>query len=293
MRSLSTLIALTSTYIRQEHLRTLAGRSRALKALSAPLRSPRASLRWVMFLYRNKLARKLLRGNPHFAVRPLLKYLNSNYQFQDRVRTIVSHYEFVARQFSEMQLEAMYFGAGLSLAAFTGKSGTIYRVVLGTYSPRHPEGEMLLKIETSRGEVICFATFSIGCSEQKLRIELGALQGARRNVSPDITKIATRDFHSTRPKHLLMALLSRFAGNYDIPLLVCISKKAHMDRSNVCFYADYDGFWQELGGQELVGSGFYSISLDHVVPARASSKHQSRHQRRASLKSDIAKMLLK
>src|SRR5215813_1483792 len=139
MWRLSPVIALGSTlalglkYISEEHVRTSAGRARALRALSAPLRSPEASFRWVKFLHSNDFARQLLRRDRGFALKPVVKYLNATYQFPDRVRTLVSHYGFVTRQFSAAQLDAIHFGPGLLLAEFIGKSGLTYRVTLGTY----------------------------------------------------------------------------------------------------------------------------------------------------------------
>src|SRR5262249_61870008 len=121
--------------------------------------------------------------NPGFVVKPFRRYLNSDYKFPDRVRSLVSHYEFAVERFSSEQLEPIYFGAGLILAEFHGKSGVFYRVVLGTHRACHNEGEMLLKIETSKCDVVCFAIFTIGSSKNgKLQIELGTIQGQSKNT---------------------------------------------------------------------------------------------------------------
>jgi uncharacterized protein len=294
--ALGSVIALGSKYIREQHVRTSAGRARALKALSAPLRSPRASFRWIKFLRSNAFAQNMLHREPDFAVKPLLRYLNSTYQFADRVRALVSHYEFVTRQFSEGDLASIYFGPGLALAQFTGKSGISYRVILGTYSPCHNEGEMVLKIETSGGDVICLAIFSIGSSADGTpRIELGSIQGAPKHVDASVTKVATRDFHSTRPKHLLMATLGAFAHSCKIDSIVCVSTRTQINYrngSNDFFHAHYDALWEELGGH-WDGSRFYVLTLPISLRngAKEAATHRSRHRRRIELKAGISEML--
>ena len=267
MWKVSSLVAMTSMYIRDEHLGTADGRIRALKALSAPIRSPRASFRWITFLRNNNLAKAQLARESDFAVKPLLKYLNLRYAFHDRVRVIVSHYDFVTRQFSASDIDLIYGGNGLCLAEFFGKSGAPYRVVLSTYSVCHPEGEMVLRIETAEAEVICFAIFSIGESfNGKPQIELGCLQGARRTSGPNVTKLAAKDFHSTLAKHFLIDVLCSFARTLKIPLIGCISDRTSMASHNPDCHAQHDSFWKEFGARELDNSGFYMLSLDHDRP---------------------------
>src|SRR5262249_14142296 len=105
------------------------------KALLAALGSPTASFRWLSFFWSNQFAQLRLHRNPGFVVKPFKRYLNENYKFPDRVRSLVSHYEFAVERLSSEQLESIHFGAGLILAEFHGKSGVCYRVVLGTHSP--------------------------------------------------------------------------------------------------------------------------------------------------------------
>ena len=127
-------------YIRRDHVLSATGRGKAFRALSAPFLNPSATVLWLQFLRTNDLARRLGHRDPQFLVKPLTRYLNVTYQFADRVRALISHYEFVRQQFTESDLEVIYFGAGITLAEFLGKSGTSYRVVLSTYSVSHNEG---------------------------------------------------------------------------------------------------------------------------------------------------------
>jgi uncharacterized protein VirK/YbjX len=268
----------------------------ALKVLLEALRSPRAFFRWIEFLRSNKFAQVYCRRTPSFVVRPFKRYLNSNYQFPDRVRSLVCHYEFVAKRFCDAQLQSIYLGGGLILAEFPGKSGTSYRIVLVTHAPCHNEGEMALGIVTSRGELICFAIFTIGLSvDGKLQLELGNIQGQSQKTNIDATKIATRDFHGMRPKHLLMFILYSFAHHCKIDQIVCVATRAHanyLNGTNIYFFSDYDLLWEQLGGQ-LTGSGFYLLPsrFAYCAGVNQGRKHRGRHRRRVKLKSNIFRLL--
>jgi len=153
---------------------------------------------------------------------------------------------------------------------------------------------MLLRLETSSRDTICFAIFSVGASPQgALRVELGSIQGSPRSLAA-ITKIATRDFNSTRPKHLLMTILCHFAWACHIDSIVCVSTRAQLsyrEASNT-FLADYDSLWEELGG-ERQRSGFFSLPLPFArqAAAKGATTHRTRQRRRAKLKAEIFGLL--
>jgi uncharacterized protein VirK/YbjX len=223
----------------------------------------------------------------------MARYLNKHYSFRDRVRTIVSHYEFLAREFSQQSLACIYFGDSLLLADFFGRSGAHYTISLGTYSVDPAEGEMLIKIE-SNGECVCFAFFSIGSTTGGIpRLEIGCLQGARPDAVSQVTKVSTTDFYSMRPKHLLIAVLYDFAQALDIGSLVCVSAAAQIsnDPRNP-FSARYDPLLIELKGQ-LDVSGFYRLptELSHRDGPVAGGRHPRRHRQRARLKETIGAMV--
>src|SRR5262245_13988382 len=77
-------------------------------ALFAALGSPTASFRWLSFLWSNQFAQLRLHYNPGFVLKPFKRYLNENYGFPDRVRSLVSHYEFAVERFSSEQLESIH-----------------------------------------------------------------------------------------------------------------------------------------------------------------------------------------
>jgi len=267
------------------------------EALIVALQSPKASFRWLRFLWSNQFAQLRLRHNPGFVVKPFKRYLNSNYKVPDRVRSLVSHYEFALERFSGGHLDSIYFGAGLILAEFPGKSGAFYRVLLGIHSSCHNEGEMLLKIQTFKGDVVCFAIFTIGSSKNgKLQIELGTIQGQSRNTDFSVTATATRDFHALRPIHLLMAIVYSVARNWKIDTIVCVATRTHVNHlngANALFCRNYDTLWKQLGGQLNFDTGFYLLPFrfTYGIGVNQGRKHRSRHRRRTELKNEIFKMV--
>src|SRR5712672_1438226 len=134
MSWLSAMIVQTAGNIFGGHLATASGRASAIRVVADAFASPSATLSWFKFLGSNELAKRQLRLSRPFATKAMARYLNKDYHFSDRVRAIVTHYEFLAEQFHEESLCAIYFGTGLQLASFTGRSGTTYKIMLGTYS---------------------------------------------------------------------------------------------------------------------------------------------------------------
>ena len=131
--------------------------------------------------------------------------------------------------------------------------------------------------------------------DQKLRIELGNIQGQPRETNISATKIATRDFQGMRPKHLLMFILYSFAHHCNIDQIVCVSTGAHanyLNATNMNFHSNYDLLWEQLGGQ-LTGSGFYLLPSRFAYCAGISQgrKHRSRRRRRTDLKSALFRNL--
>src|SRR5262249_6923992 len=112
MSGSSTLVVLNK-YLYKEHLRTTAGHARVIKGLAVALRGPRSSLLWITLLFTNKLANTLLRHDGNFAAKPFGNYLNKQYEFDDRIRTIISHYEFVTNNFRVEFIDSIYFSSGL------------------------------------------------------------------------------------------------------------------------------------------------------------------------------------
>jgi uncharacterized protein VirK/YbjX len=219
------------------------------EALLAALQSPKASFRWIRFLWSNQFAQLRLRH---------------------------------------------YFGAGLILAEFPGKSGTFYRVVSGTHRLCHNEGEMLLKIQTFKGDVVCFAIVTIGSSKnRKLQIELGTIQGQSKNTDFSVTALATRDFLALRPIHLLMAIVYSVARNWKIDTIVCVATRTHANHTNALCYRDCDTLWNQLGGQLNFDTGFYLLPFrfTYGIGVNQGRKHRSRHRRRTELKNEIFKMV--
>jgi uncharacterized protein VirK/YbjX len=238
-----------------------------------------ATYRWITLLRSNELLRQLALKRPSFATKPLGDYLNMKYRFSERVHSLRSHYEFVLSRIPKNQLVSILFEEGLVLAEFLGKSGASYRVTLGTHSASHNEGELLLQLENAENQIISFVIFNVGSINGKPRIEVGCLQGAVVPWESILTKMATKDFYSTRPKHLIMALLYELSRCWNIDSIACIKtiEQVKYNRgNNPEFYADYDRFWEELGGIPD-DSGFY------IMPAQLS------HRDKATIRKDRAK----
>jgi hypothetical protein len=259
--------------------------------------TPYATYRWITLLRSNELLRQLVLKRPSFATKPLGDYLNMKYQFSARVHSLLSHYEFVFSHIPQNQLISILFGGGLVLAEFRGKTGALYRVILGTHSSSHNEGELLLQLENAESQIIGFVIFNVGSMNGKPRIEVGCLQGAVVPWESTLTKMATKDFYSTRPKHLVMAILYELSSHWNINSIACVKTLEQVKYgrgSNTEFYADYDRFWEELGGSPD-DTGFYIMppQLSHRDKSKGRKDHTKdrRHRQRIELKNIVFAMV--
>lgn len=294
MWRVSELIALAPLLVVKDHFFSRSGRSRAIKALSAPLLSPRSTLGWLCDVRANWLMNELCRRDFIFAVKPMLKYLNKNYCYSERVRCLKSHYQFCTQTFTPQFLKRIHFENGITLARFNGKSGSPYHVALQTHSVSHNEGEWVLRLQNSNGTDICLVIFTVGSSaENELRIEIGAIQGARRQ-HPTITQAATKDFFSTRPMHLLMAIMYGFAHTCKIRSIVCVSTTAQVNQNDDftnLMRTDYNHFWEELGGRLRLGFYVLPPELSHKAGRKDQNKHPRRHRHRQELRQAVMRTL--
>ena len=262
----------------------------AMRAVALSVFMPHVSRKWVLFLRSDDFIRQWVIQRPVFAFKPFGKYLNRQYRFSDRVTSLISHYQFVRDKIPDHQLNSIFFGDGLLLAEFLGKTGALYRLKLAVNDPScENEGELLLKLETAEGDRTSFIVFNIGSANGMPRIEVGCLQGSTSSLE----KAAARDFHSMRPKHLLVTFLYEVAHHWCITSIVCVKTTEQANFAKKSFAANYDGFWHELGGQ-LADTGFYALPahLWHVDKAKPrDSSKAGRHRRRNELKNAVSDML--
>lgn len=256
---------------------------------------------WMQFALEQPLSRNRLGTSRHNAYRllqkPLRPYLNRYHTPVKRCDALESHYRQMIQIPELTTLQGLRsLVQGWTLAEFIGKSQAHYVIHLACTDKFDREGEFLLTLEQRCAHHrIAAIAFSLNESAGG-GLDIGCLQGAKAGDGPEFIRQVTKDFHSMRPKNLLMFALYDLAACWGIQHIRAISNEAriyskqwrpfrHQDYAK----ANYDQFWEELGGQVLADTGWFQLPphLHQKSIEDVPSKHRSEHRRRLALRDSI------
>lgn len=261
------------------------------KYLSRSALHPCASWQWHAAITTNALLSQAVQQRPRMYMKPLRPYLSSNFQPLDRVAALASHYEFVARRLGSAFLADAAHGQGISLAVLTSPAGNRYTAHLACTDTFDREGEFVLTLQRDidRQRVACVA-FSIVTFGDTSRLHIGCLQGATRDGGNTLVKQATKDFHGIRPKNILIDSIYALAASWSIQRIAAVGNGQRV-MGGGCgqVRADYDSFWQELGGNEIPGEHYVlPPTLHHRSLNEVPSQRRSEYRRRQELRQFLA-----
>jgi uncharacterized protein VirK/YbjX len=176
---------------------------------------------------------------------------------------------------------------GVKLAAFEGKSGVPYQLVLravGTCLER--EGELVLQL--CQGETMLYAVaFTFGWRGEGYAVSIGCMQGGKAEGTMDAIRIATRELHGVRPKQLLVTLVQQLGYGFGCSRMMMVSNENRvvqrsMRRGRVL--ADYDQFWLEMSAERMADGDYWmpcaplqAPDMD-AIPSKKRSEARKRHQ---------------
>lgn len=263
---------------------------------------PQSSMRWLACLRQETALHARMRQSPGLTYRllqkPLRPYLNYAYSPAQRLTALVSHYQqrqdipALATEAARQQLLSGWF-----LAEFVGKSGAHYVLRLSHTDRFDREGELLLTLaQHCTGQRIAIIAFSLN-NQSGRGLDIGCLQGAAQQAGAGFIRTVTRDFHGMRPKNLLMFALYDLAACWQIERIRAIDN-VHRIYHRVrrlfpwshALSADYDHFWQELGGEPCPHETGWFLLPSHLHQRSVEetpSKHRAEHRRRLALRDAV------
>lgn len=253
---------------------------------------PVASLKWANVLKNAPELSLWLRRSPRLLLKPNRHYLNRNYNFDSRVKIIFNHYETLVKLLSLPSLESMADGNSIILANLVGKNGGDYQITLGKTDKFDREGELILKLKdfTQRSDVFCFV-FSFNIYEERTGIEIGCIQGPNNEEARELIKRATKEFYGIRPINLLADALYALTATWHVTEHFGVCNRSRI-YNGYKTYADYDGFWLELGGT-LGKNGMFRLptELHHHQLSEVRSNHRSEYRRRIKLRESLGNQI--
>ncbi len=267
----------------------------AVKLHARALAAPRLTAGWLDVLNSHPALAGIAALQPRLLHKIYRPYLSNRLSRTERLAALAGHYRFVL-QHGLAPLTAQAIGGGVELAAFAGKSGAQYTVVLHAIVPMEREGELVLQLRCGNALVQSVA-FSFLLDNGHPSVGIGCLQGPQCGAGLELARNATRDLHGLRPKNLLVRLVHQLGFAYGCRQLLMVSNDNRPVRKQLRkgrVHADYDVFWQEMGAVQR-GDGDFALRCMPLQPpdlAAMPSKKRAEARRRHDLLGDVAAMVL-
>ncbi len=253
---------------------------------------------WITFLNSDPFLAHMATQYPRLISKIYRPYVTGTLTIGERVCALVDHYGFVRR----MGWAALVLGAARApvvLAEFEGKAGAGYVIALKTGETMEREGELVFQL--SRGDVClascAFSFFPRGGNQ----IAIGGMQGTHAADNLEQIRIATRELHGIRPKHLLLKLVTALGHALGCRNALLVSNDNHAvrrARREGKVFADYDRFWQECGATRRPDGDFDMPCLTLMqpdlpnLPSNKRSEARRRYQLLTTIHARTARALL-
>jgi uncharacterized protein VirK/YbjX len=267
----------------------------AIKLHARALAFPRLTRGWLDVLNSDQALASIASLQPRLLHKIYRPYLTNRLDSRQRLDALASHYRFVL-QHGLAALTAQAVQGGVELAAFMGKSGARYAVVLHAIVPMEREGELVLQLRCNNALVQSVA-FSFLVDGAQASVGIGCLQGPQCGAGLELARNATRDLHGLRPKNLLVRLVHQLGFAYGCSQMLMVGNDNRPVRRQLRkgkVHADYDAFWQEMnavrrhdGDYVLPCSPLAAPDLEHIP-----SKKRAEARRRHELLTDVTGVVL-
>ncbi|MCP3710433.1 VirK/YbjX family protein [Paraburkholderia sp. CNPSo 3274] len=247
---------------------------------------PFAAHLWLSALAANSLLADIVVQNRRYLERPFRRFVQTDMRAYARAELLCGHFRVVRERFGEELVRNLYLKSEDVTLALSGR----YAIVVSEPVRCWREGLLTVAWRDVVDHVdLAWATISFEwCSESgKTGALIGGLQGPS-GMDRERVREATRACHGLRPKAAVMeavCVLCRMAG---VGVLTGVTKKTHVSDSRPAqIRADYDGFWQELGGIERNGRYVLPLRLHHRDVSEVPSNRRAAFRRRQTLIADL------
>lgn len=247
-------------------------------------RSPVATLRWLRELERIRVICGLEKL-PYDVVRKSgQRYLHHSLPQGAKHNLLTTHYNLLLESLGAPFVAGVLRERPVVLAELKGKQDALYHISLSFNFLNFREGELSVDLFRAADNVrVASLSLVAGAMEPGAppSLWIGGIQGASRADSKAVTVLATKELFGLRPKDALVHAAYALAERLGIENLMAITNAGHFRhaawRKKTGWYADYDSFWEELGGVRVAGDFFLlpkiraRRSIEEVAPAKRSA----------------------
>lgn len=196
----------------------------------------------------------LLTRQPRLPVRLHRPYLAASLNRHQLLDALRYHYALLRDYMSAEELSMYMNTPGLQLAQLEGKNGERFTLELTMMVSMDKEGDSTILLRNDKGESLAEITFTLCQYQGNRTLFIGGLQGSKREVPHEAIQRATKSCHGLFPKRLVLEAVCHFAERFQVERILAVSNETHIYRSlryrdkDKQFYADYNAFWQAVGG---------------------------------------------
>ena len=261
--------------------------SAALTFCSKSLRDPGALADWIEFIIAHHDDHHALRPNARVLRKPQRNCGLIGRSVRERVRALVSHYEFSAVNFRDDVHRTLLDLGQVPLAKISARD-TTFGMWLGSSLPfgQKQEGELTVWLTDSAGLSLARMAFTFDVDPNgKPLLLIGGLQGLAAQSDKKLIVAATRTLSGLRPKDAVLVGVQAVARALGIQRVSAVSNANHVlaaewFMSDSVISRDYDGFWHERGGVPDANGGFSLPLPDYAarVAAKANARHIDRYR---------------
>ncbi|EDH3397804.1 DUF535 domain-containing protein, partial [Salmonella enterica] len=253
--------------------------------------SPVSSIRYYYELCSLHSINKILEIQPTLPAKIHRPYLHQGGRAGTRRRNIIGHYRFV----QNLPIKHRHFlfpYSDVLLAKFTGKNGEDFNIYCSP-SGFDREGELMLSLNFNTIPVARLS-FSIIPTSKGHCAFIGGLQGAPKNIGPDIIRDATKACYGLFPKRIVYETLCSLMSCCDIYDVLAVSEQSHVFRQlryrykkRKLFVAIYSDFWESIAGRPYGNWYQLPLNVDRKSFNELPSKKRSEYRKRYTLLDDI------
>lgn len=219
-------------------------------------------------------------------------YMSFQLSTKEKVEILLESYRYLDEHFSERVRAGLYEGKAEKVLELFGKDDKKIEAYLKIFTNFDKEGEFGLTLWEEE-KLLATLTFSVW----KGKLFIGGLQGlGRQNNDPEILKTLTKNFYGLFPKRIAIEIVSALfpmqklaVGNANHIYLA----QRYRYKKERQVKADYDEFWESLGGVEKE-KGFWELPAQiprkpmEEIPSKKRSQYRKRYEILDALEEGIA-----
>ncbi|ELF1294347.1 DUF535 domain-containing protein [Salmonella enterica] len=253
--------------------------------------NPFSSVRYYYELCSLQSINKILEIQPTLPAKIHRPYLHKGGMAGTRRKDIIGHYRFI--QNLPLKYQTFLFpNRDVLLTQFTGKKGEDFYIYCSS-GGFDREGELMLSLCFNEIPVARLS-FSIIPTSKGHCAFIGGLQGAPKEIGPDLIRDVTKSCYGLFPKRIVFEALCSLMSCCNITDILAVSEKSHVFKQlryrykkRKFFVAKYSDFWESVAGRPYGNLYQLPTFVERKSFNDLASKKRSEYRKRYALLDQI------